>query len=223
LTERSIKGYAAVIERSIKKGNFLAEETDRRARILEAAFEEFSENGFRGATIKGIARAARVQSPALIYWYFPDKEALFREVLESRIPVLRAVREPARLLDLPPERVLPTVARGYLSTFDNPVAQRMVRLLVGEATRRPEIAELVGNAVIKRVLGFLKEYMERQIELGNLRPHDARSSARAFMGMLVPQAGGKLLFPAIREDGLTDEEHIETAVNIFLQGLKPGD
>jgi hypothetical protein len=43
------------------------------------------------------------------------------------------------------------------------------------------------------------------------------------MGMLLPQAGGKLFFPAIREDGLTDEEHIETATRIFLEGLRPGD
>jgi len=197
----------------------VTEESDRRAQILEAAFEEFSEKGFKGATIKSIARTAGLQSPALIYWYFPDKEALFREVLEARIPVLRTVRDPAGLLDLPPEKVLPTIARGYLSTFDNPAAQRMVRLMVGEAMRRPEIAEIFGNTVIKRVLGFLKSYMARQIELGRLRPHDVRSSARAFMGMLLPQAGGKVFFTAIREDGLTDEEHIEVAVGIFLRGL----
>jgi AcrR family transcriptional regulator len=199
----------------------LAEGLDRRGEILGAAFGEFSARGYEGATIKGIARAAGLRSPALIYHYFPDKEALFREVLGARIPVLRAVRDPASLLDLPPEQVLPTIARKYLSTFDNPAAQRMVRLLVGEAMRRPEIAEVLGNAVIKRVLGFLKSYMTRQIELGNLRPHDVRSSARAFMGMLLPQAGGKLFLPALREDGLTDEEHVETAVRIFLKGLEP--
>src|ERR671917_1123986 len=197
----------------------VAEESDRRAQILEAAFEEFSAKGFKGATIKSIARTANLQSPALIYWYFPDKEALFREVLGAKIPVLRAVRDPSGLLDLPPEEVLPTIARGYLSTFDNPAAQRMVRLIMGEAMRRPEIAEIFGSAVIQRVLGFLKSYMARQVELGRLRPHDVRSSARAFIGMLLPQAGGKLFFPVIREDGLTDEEHIEAAVGIFLQGL----
>ncbi|MFL6057319.1 MAG: TetR/AcrR family transcriptional regulator [Rubrobacteraceae bacterium] len=199
----------------------MAEELDRRAQILEAAFEEFSEKGFKGATIKSIAAAAGLQSPALIYWYFPDKEALFREVLGNRIPVLRAVRDPAGLMDQPPEELLPMIAGRYLSTFDNPAAQRMVRLMMGEAMRRPEIADIFGNAVIKRVLGFLKSYMAHQIELGRLRPHDVRSSARAFMGMLLPQAGGKLFFPAIREDGLTDEEHIRTATRIFLEGLRP--
>jgi AcrR family transcriptional regulator len=200
--------------------SFLAEEVDRRGQILDAAFEEFSAKGFKGATIKSIAGAAGLQSPALIYWYFPDKEALFREVLGSKIPVVRTVTEPGRLMDLPPEEVLPTIGRRYLSTFDDPAAQRMVRLMVGEAMRRPEIAEIFGNAVIRRVLGFLKSYMARQIELGRLRPHDVRSSARAFMGMLLPQAGGKLFFPAIREDGLTDDEHVENATRIFLEGLR---
>ncbi len=199
----------------------MAEEVDRRAQILEAAFEEFSAKGFKGATIKSIARVAGLQSPALIYWYFPDKEALFREVLGTRVPVLRAVRDPAGLLDRPPEEVLPMIARRYLSTFDNPAAQRMVRLLVGEVMRRPEIAEILGNAVIKRVIGFLKSYMARQIELGRLRPHDVRSSARAFMGMLLPQAGGKLFLPVLREDGLSDEEHVENVVKIFMEGLGP--
>lgn len=193
----------------------------RRERILDAAFEEFATKGFRGATIKSIARAAGLRSPALIYWYFPDKEALFREVLGARIPVLRAVRDPARLLDRPPEEVLPLIAKRYLSTFDNPAAQRMARLLVGEAMRRPEIAEVFGNAVIERILGFLKSYMAHQVELGRLRPHDVRSSARAFIGMLLPQVGGKVFFPAIREDGLTDEEHVENAVRMLLEGLRP--
>jgi len=70
------------------------------------------------------------------------------------------------------------------------------------------------------VLGFLKSYMARQVELGRFREHDVRASARAFIGMLLPQAGGKMFFAAIREDGLTDEEHIEAAVGIFLRGLE---
>jgi hypothetical protein len=131
------------------------------------------------------------------------------------------VRDPAGLRDRPPEEVLPMIGRRYLATFDNPVAQRMARLMVGEATRRPELAEIFGNTVIKRLLGFLKDYMARQVELGRLRPHDVRSSARAFVGMLLPQAGGKLIFPTIRDDGLTDEEHVDNAVGIFLEGLRP--
>jgi TetR/AcrR family transcriptional regulator len=197
----------------------VAEELDRRTQILDAAFEEFSEKGFKGATIKGITRAAGLQSPALIYWYFPDKEALFREVLGSKIPVVRAVTEPDGLMDLPPEEVLPRIGRAYFA-FEK-IDKRALKLVIGEAIRRPEVAEMFVRSGPRRVLDFLKLYLERQIERGRLRPHDVRSSARAFIGMLMPQLAGRLFFPALVEDGLTDDEHLETAVDIFLRGLRP--
>ena len=42
-----------------------------------------------------------------------------------------------------------------------------------------------------------------------------------FVGMLIPQLAGKLFFPALVEDGLTDEEHLKNAVEVYLRGLKP--
>ena len=196
------------------------QEPERREQILKAAFEEFAAKGFKGATIKSIAEAAGLQSPALIYWYFPDKEALFREVLRSQVPVLRAVADPAPIMDLPPEEVLPRLGRAYFAFEQFDV--RMLQLMVGEAVRRPEVAEMFIRNGPGKVLEFLKIYLEHQIELGRLKPHDARSSARAFIGMLMPQLAGQLFFPALLEDGLRDEEHLKTAVNIFLEGLKPG-
>jgi AcrR family transcriptional regulator len=196
------------------------QEPERREQILKAAFEEFAAKGFKGATIKSIAEAAGLQSPALIYWYFPDKEALFREVLRSQVPVLRAVADPAPIMDLPPEEVLPSLGRAYFAFEQFDV--RMLQLMVGEAVRRPEVAEMFIRNGPGKVLEFLKLYLEHQIELGRLKPHDARSSARAFIGMLMPQLAGQLFFPALLEDGLRDEEHLKTAVNIFLEGLKPG-
>ena len=196
------------------------QEPERREQILKAAFEEFAAKGFKGATIKSIAEAAGLQSPALIYWYFPDKEALFREVLRSQVPVLRAVADPAPIMDLPPEEVLPRLGRAYFAFEQFDV--RMLQLMVGEAVRRPEVAEMFIRNGPGKVLEFLKLYLEHQIELGGLKPHDARSSARAFIGMLMPQLAGQLFFPALLEDGLRDEEHLKTAVNIFLEGLKPG-
>ena len=197
----------------------MTEGLDRRAQILDAAFEEFSAKGFRGATIKSIAGAAGLQSPALIYWYFPDKEALFREVLGAKIPVVRAVAEPEDLMELPPEEVLPRIGRAYFA-FER-IDKRALRLVIGEAIRRPEVAETFVRSGPGRVLDFLELYLERQVELGRLRPHDVRSGARSFMGMLMPQLAGRLFLPALVEDGLTDEEHLEEAVGIFLSGLRP--
>ncbi|MDQ4106261.1 MAG: TetR/AcrR family transcriptional regulator [Actinomycetota bacterium] len=195
------------------------EVSDRRSQIMEAAFEEFAAKGFSGATIKGIAAEAGLRSPALIYHYFPDKEALFREVLETRVPIVRAVVAPERLMDLPPEKVLARLGLAYLA-FDRTNTKEL-RLVIGEAIRRPEVAEVFIEDGPGRVLGFLRRYLEHQVEKGRLRSHDARSSALAFIGMLMPQVAGKVLFPALAKDGLTDEVHLETTIEIFLKGLEP--
>ena len=197
------------------------EGADRRHQILDAAFEEFAEHGFRGATIKRIAQRARLKSQALIYWYFPKKEALFEAVLGQQLPIVQMVLDPAALLDKPPEEVLPRLARAYLATADRPGAPRLVRLLAPELIRRPEVADAVGGPLIAKILDVIKAYLAHQVELGRLRPHDVRASARAFIGMILPQLGGKLFLPALRADGLSDEEHIATLVEIFLRGLEP--
>ena len=196
------------------------EETERRQQILEAAFQEFAHKGFKGATIKSIAQAAGLSAPSLIYWYFPTKEDLFQAVVESRSEFFQAAAHADQLLDLPPEMVLPNLARAYLTLPHIPQMPQMVRLMFTEVGQRPELGEVMVQRLILPVLKFLQRYMARQVELGRLRPHDVRSSARVFIGLLIPQAIGQGLFPALREDGLTSEEHIAAAIDIFLNGLK---
>lgn len=196
------------------------EAQDRQSQILAAAFEEFASQGFRGATIKGIAKRARLASQALIYWYFPTKEALFQAVLGRHLPIAQAISDPDALLEQPPEEVLPLLARAYLAMADRPAALRLVRLFAPEALRRPEIADLLGGRVIGRVLAFIEAYLAHQIELGRLRPHNVQASARAFVGMTLPQLGGKLFLPVLKAENLSDDAYVEAIVAIFLRGLQ---
>lgn len=196
----------------------LAGREDRRAQILGAAFEEFSARGYEGATIKRIAGRAGLRSAALIYWYFPDKESLFGAVLAERVPVLRVVVDGEALMDRPPREVLTRLGRAYL-LFDEENT-RALRLILGEAGRRPEVAAAFVAEGPGRVLRFLQEYLERQARSGRLRAHDASSSARAFLGMLMPQVAARVFLPALGEGGPGDEEHLEGCVEIFLRGLE---
>ncbi len=196
----------------------MVEGGDRRTQILEAAFEEFAAKGYHGATIKSIAAVAGLQSPALIYWYFPDKEGLFDDVLSSRLPIL-ALEPPESVMKLPPKEVLPWIGRAFFAFNQSNV--QALKLVVGEAVRRPEVAEVFIRGGPDRVLGFLKAYLERQIESGKLRTHDVRSSTQAFIGMLIPQIADNLLFTALSDDGLTNEEHLKAVADLFLRGLEP--
>jgi len=53
-----------------------------RAQILEAALELFSHQGYRGTSIREIAEAAGI-STGNLYHQFPDKETLFRTLLDQ--------------------------------------------------------------------------------------------------------------------------------------------
>jgi TetR/AcrR family transcriptional regulator, transcriptional repressor of aconitase len=53
---------------------------DRRPAIAEAVIPVFARYGFAGATTKKLAKAAGV-SEALLYKYFPSKEAIYQEIL----------------------------------------------------------------------------------------------------------------------------------------------
>ena len=53
-----------------------------RTQILSAALELFSHQGYRGTSIRDIAEAAGV-STGNVYHQFPDKEAIFRELLDE--------------------------------------------------------------------------------------------------------------------------------------------
>jgi len=57
---------------------------DSRTLILDAAERLFAERGFARTTIKEIGRAAGVNS-ALLYYYFADKDRLYRAVLQRLV------------------------------------------------------------------------------------------------------------------------------------------
>src|SRR5512139_260224 len=56
----------------------------RKASILAAAAEEFGERGFEGASYNRIIERAGISKGAM-YYYFADKDDLFRTVLDAAL------------------------------------------------------------------------------------------------------------------------------------------
>jgi len=57
---------------------------DTRARILQAAIDEFARHGYDAAGVDRIARRGRVNK-ALIYYYFANKRGLYHELLHASL------------------------------------------------------------------------------------------------------------------------------------------
>jgi AcrR family transcriptional regulator len=200
--------------------NEVQENGDRRQQILEAALEVFSTKGYHKATNKDIAQAAGGISPGLIYWYFKDKEDLFLSIVRERAAVFQMADHPEQLMDLPPRQGLALIGRTYLSVFRVPGNVAILRILIAEAIRFPQIAEMFYKQAARRFLNFISQYLQHQVDLGRLRPHDTAVSARSFLGMFVINVVTREIMRDPDLIGVSDEQIVATVVGIFLGGLE---
>ena len=76
-----------------------------KANILSIALEEFSRNGLSGARMDEIAARTKT-SKRMIYYYFGDKQGLYRRVLEEAYRKVRQGEEALMLDHLPPKEGL---------------------------------------------------------------------------------------------------------------------
>ncbi len=153
----------------------------RREQFLDAALELFSERGFDATSMKDLAEATG-SAPGLAYHYFGSKSELLAAVLAERsfFPKLRAM-----LTDLP-DRPAGLVLSELAERFDAMLSERepMVRLVAHEAQTDGQIrAELQRR--IDDGAGFVARYLESRVALGELRPHDSMTAARAIFFTLV--------------------------------------
>lgn len=85
-----------------------------RRNILAVAWKEFVEHGLSGARVDDIA-ARTSTSKRMIYYYFTDKEGLYRAVLEEAYARIRTLEQSLNLDALPPLAAMEKLA-GF--TFD---------------------------------------------------------------------------------------------------------
>jgi len=192
----------------------------RRQQIMQAALRVFARLGFHEASTKEIAAEAGLKSPALLYWYFKDKQELFESILLEMTPLTEQVSNFNGQMDLPPEEALTSVARVCLSAFDDPDVARLFRVFISDVSRGPEASIYFVRSGMNSILDYLVSYFQRQVELGRLRPHDAQSSARSFVGMLITYVLGRDIFPGLGPALPSAAQYIQDIVALFLNGLR---
>ncbi len=145
----------------------VAPATSRDA-ILDAAIRCFAAQGFAATTIKDLAAEADVNS-ALLYYYFTDKQTLYRETL--RHVAQRLSDSAGRRLDedLPPDEVVRRFVQQQAEfLIANPhVPRLMLREMLEHTGRHAEeaIVSLIGG-----VFTTLCNVIRRGQEQGMFRP-----------------------------------------------------
>lgn len=194
---------------------------NRRQQIIDGALDVFASKGFERATNKDIAEAAGIGSAGLIYHYFKDKSDLLRQVIEQRAPVLKLLNETEAMMDLPPREALKIFASAFVKTINNQAAIGLVKIMFGEAIRRPMVADAINAIGPGRGFGFLHAYFEQQMAGGHLRRVDPGVAVRCFIGPLLAFVVMREVFRQPDSRSLTPETMVETAIDIFLRGMEP--
>ncbi|MFE0732897.1 TetR family transcriptional regulator [Streptomyces antibioticus] len=133
-----------------------AESTETRDRILAAAREQFSERGYDKTSVRGIAKAAGVDS-ALVHHYFGTKDLIFEAAVEGVVgPVLDG---PGFIAEGPLEGVGEQMARFFFGVWENPATRAPLLAIVRSAVNNDAAAavfrRLVATQVLRRIAARL--------------------------------------------------------------------
>jgi AcrR family transcriptional regulator len=201
----------------------LSEDKDRRRQILDAAQVVFAQKGFEGASIKDLAKAAKI-SPGLLYWYFKDKTDLFVSLISERIEDAFGTLLPESVsFDLPPDEFLPQFGRFYINLFERPMNAAMFKVMIANAQSFPAAVRQVRTNVIGLVLDTLQGYFQRQIDAGQMRPSDTEMVARTFMGSTIAFLLLRIVLQDKRAQDLSVDAMVDGITDIVLHGILPQD
>ncbi|QBF29868.1 TetR/AcrR family transcriptional regulator [Thalassococcus sp. S3] len=178
--------------------------------VLEGARQVFMTDGFEGASVDDIARAAGV-SKATLYSYFPDKRLLFMEV--ARLECARQADESVEMLEAkePPAEVLRYAAERMLSFILSDLGQRVFRICVAEADRFPDLGRQFYESGPMVVRERMKTYFKCAVNRGELRIEDFDLAADQFAELCKADLFPRLVFNI-------DTEFTETEVARVIDG-----
>jgi AcrR family transcriptional regulator len=156
---------------------------DRATELMIAALRQFAQQDFSSVTIKDIANSIPVNS-ALIYYYFENKEALFRASLDYAADLaISRFEEMSKGLTQPAEFIN--------AWFDNHVESRdliryMVKVMLDFAVSHPQ-RDMIESSV-QRFYGqereLLVNWIRAGIKAGQFRKLDPGRAAQVASTML---------------------------------------
>lgn len=139
-----------------------------RARILNAAKQEFAARGLGGARIDDIATRAGANK-RMIYYYFESKERLFQAVLEEAYLGIRQAERGLELDHLEPRAALETLVRFTWTYYlDNPEFIALVNSANLHRARHLTESEPVRQSS-RGLVGMVRSILDRGVAKGVFR------------------------------------------------------
>lgn len=194
----------------------------KRRQILAGARRVFLAQGFDGASMGEIARAAGV-SKGTLYVYFDSKEALFEAlILEEK----RGLAEVLFRLDSDDPDVAAVLRRlglSFLEMMVRPDHVSSIRMAIGASEKFPRIGQVFYEAGPCQGVARLKAFLDTQVEAGRLAIANTSLAAQHFLDLCQSGILRRLLFLTVGE-GPTGAEmayNVDQAIRVFFAAYGP--
>jgi AcrR family transcriptional regulator len=139
----------------------------RQGEILTAAFEVFSAHGYEATRIDDVAREAGI-AKGTIYLYFRNKEQLFRAVVRSLVQK-RFDAIPGIFQGTAEQLLRELLSRMYSQVVRNEKVRSIVRLLIAESGRFPQLTEIYHREIIAPGMKAVRQALMQGIASGEFR------------------------------------------------------
>ncbi len=218
MTDPSVTGVARPTHKPDTRTRRPVEE--REAQIIDAAFLAFAEAGLDETRLEDIARLAGV-AKGTIYLYFPNKEALFREMIRRTVLVRLDELEHAPH-DADAVTDFARVVRSYWQYINEPQFPVLYRLVTGVLPRLPELSQFFAERVSLRWQRLLQSCIDACIRDGVFGREQAAGAARMLHALLMQHALMRANPTICDAIGLHDADAVmDRVLSFFRAAMRP--
>jgi len=196
-----------------------------RDRLRTAAHRLFLQQGYLATSIDAILAEAGISSKETLYRHYANKEALFVDVLAHLTMEQPGFSE--KLAALPPPHDLPSLhqsltmlAREILSMMSQPGYFPLVRMIIAEAPRFPQLGTLFFSTVTQRGLTIMTTMLQEAQEQHIIADIDFDAVVHTLLGGLLTYVLLNLVFGG-EQAHPPPLDRADAVVEIIMRALIP--
>ncbi len=154
--------------------------SQKERQIIDGALRAFLSRGY-SASMDAIAQEAGV-SKQTVYSHFKDKETLFSALIDQLLDEFTTAGLSPDLMTQEPETFFRNVANIALSRLDDWEYISLLRVLIAESARFPELADVYVTRLVTPAIHKLTEFISNH---KTIKFKDPEATARIVHGSLV--------------------------------------
>jgi AcrR family transcriptional regulator len=184
---------------------------DKQRVILDGAARVFAELGMDKASMALVAQRCEV-SKALVYHYYPSKDALIFDIIRTHLTDLDTALEAADRPDQPPQDRLRLLVRQVLETYRDADDQHKVQLMAANAMtpEQTDAIRVLERGIVRRFSTVIREI------------NPSLDAARPLLMPVTMSLFGMMnwVYMWFRDGGaISREDYADVATTLVLQGI----